>query len=376
LAKKYGAALLCLTLDDAGIPDKAEGRVEVAEKILDRALALGIKREDLVVDCLAMAVSADPSSAKETIRTIRLVKEKLGLTTVLGVSNVSFGLPARVNINSHFLSMAFSAGLDSAIVNPLNERVMDAYHASLVLVARDPRAGGYIKRFGNGATAPAKKAPAKKEKPEDIFSRLAKAVIEGGEDSIENLVEEALSQKIDPLKISEQGLIAGLDEVGRLFKTNRYFLPQVILSADTMKKGFERVKLAMDGRKGPKRGKVLMATVEGDIHDIGKNIVTTLLENYGFEVMDLGKNVPAARIVEEAKKEGADVVALSALMTTTVTEMENVIKKLKAGGVKARTVVGGAVVTEEFARRIGADEYGGEAVEAVEKIKRLVGEKN
>jgi 5-methyltetrahydrofolate--homocysteine methyltransferase len=174
------------------------------------------------------------------------------------------------------------------------------------------------------------------------------------------------------MEISRKGLIPGLDEVGRLFSSNRYFLPQVILSAHTMKKGFERLKTEFKGQKGPSAGKVLMATVEGDIHDIGKNIVITLLENYGFEVIDLGKNVPADKVVEAAREENVDVVALSALMTTTVMEMENVVRKLKGAGVKARTVVGGAVVTEEFAEKIGADEYGGEAVEAVEKIKRLV----
>jgi 5-methyltetrahydrofolate--homocysteine methyltransferase len=373
LAKRYGAAVLALTLDDSGIPATAEGRLKVADKILKRALKLGIKKEDIVVDCLAMAVSAAPESALETLRAIRLVKETLGVSTILGVSNISFGLPSRVTINTQFLSMAMAAGLDSAIVNPTNDTIMDAYHASLVLVNRDKRAEGYIKRARKEPIKETKEIPEKK--PKGIKQRLAQAVVEGDEDNIVSLVEEAMGEGLDPIRISDEGLIPGLDEVGRLFACNRYFLPQVILSAETMKKGFARLKKEMKGRKGPRLGKILLATVEGDIHDIGKNIVSTLLENHGFEVIDLGKNVPTEKIVEEAKKQKVDIVGLSALMTTTVVEMVNVVKKLKAGGVKARTVVGGAVVTPEFAERIGADEYAGEATEAVEKIKRLMGVK-
>jgi 5-methyltetrahydrofolate--homocysteine methyltransferase len=373
LAKRYGAAVLALTLDDSGIPATAEGRLKVADKILKRALKLGIKKEDIVVDCLAMAVSAAPESALETLRAIRLVKETLGVSTILGVSNISFGLPSRVTINTQFLSMAMAAGLDSAIVNPTNDTIMDAYHASLVLVNRDKRAEGYIKRARKEPIKETKEIPEKK--PKGIKQRLAQAVVEGDEDNIVSLVEEAMGEGLDPIRISDEGLIPGLDEVGRLFACNRYFLPQVILSAETMKKGFARLKKERKGRKGPRLGKILLATVEGDIHDIGKNIVSTLLENHGFEVIDLGKNVPTEKIVEEAKKQKVDIVGLSALMTTTVVEMVNVVKKLKAGGVKARTVVGGAVVTPEFAERIGADEYAGEATEAVEKIKRLMGVK-
>jgi 5-methyltetrahydrofolate--homocysteine methyltransferase len=355
LVKKYGAAVICLTLDDRGIPEGAEGRLEVAEKILKRALELGIKKQDLVIDCLAMAVSSAPESAIETLRAVRLMKEKLGLTTIVGVSNISFGLPSRTTINSHFLSMALAAGLDSAIINPRDETMMDAYHASLVLVNMDPRADGYIKRFGKAPEKPVKKPKEAEEKPEDIREKLAKAVVEGDEENIVGIVEQALAEGLDPIEVSNAGLIPGLDEVGRLFACNKYYLPQVILSADTMKKGFNRLKKELKGRKGPVKGKILIATVEGDIHDIGKNIVTTLLENHGFEVIDLGKNVPAEKVVEEAKSHDVDVVGLSALMTTTVTEMEKVLKKLKA-----------------YAKSIGADEYGGAATEAVDKIKRLL----
>ena len=374
LARKYGGALLALTLDDTGIPATAEGRLKVAEKILKRALKAGVRKEDLIFDCLAMTVSADPKGALATLEAIRLIKEELGLATVLGVSNISFGLPARDVINAGFLTMALSAGLDCAIINPKNTEMMDAYHASLVLTGKDLRAERFIKRFH--VESAVKEAPAAEERkvPEGIRERLRKAIIEGDEENVTALVEAALKEGLDPLEVSNEGLVPGLEEVGRLFACNRYFLPQVMLSADTMKRAFERLKKEIKGRGGPKLGKVLLATVEGDIHDIGKNIVATLLENHGFEVIDLGKNVPTERIIEEAVKNKVDIVGLSALMTTTVMEMDNVIKKLKERGIKALTIVGGAVVTEEFSKKIGADQYGGDAISAVEKMKRMVRE--
>ena len=388
LAAEYGAAVLGLTLDDDGIPDTAEGRLKVAEKMLDRALKAGLRKEDLVVDCLAMTVSAAPESARETLRAIRLVKERLGLSTVLGVSNISFGLPAREVINANFLTMALEAGLDAAIINPNNRAMMDAFHASLVLLNKDQRAERYIKR--HQALEAAKNAcetGATVIKPDTlkmnvsvnsptvitgIGDRLKKAVIEGDEENIVRLVEEALGEGWEPIRISNEALVPALEEVGRLFASNRYYLPQVMLSAETMKKAFGRLKKELHGRKGPSLGKVLLATVEGDIHDIGKNIVATLLENHGFEVIDLGKNVPADRIVEEAERQKVDIVGLSALMTTTVLEMETVIKRLRDKGIRALTIVGGAVVTQEFSDKIGADEYGGDALSAIDKIKKML----
>ena len=376
IAREYGAAVLGLALDDDGIPDTAEGRVRVVEKMLERVLKAGMRREDLVIDCLAMTVSAAPLSAMETLKAIRMVKEKLGLSTVLGVSNISFGLPAREIINSNFLTMAIEAGLDAAIINPNNKAMMDAYHASLVLLNRDLRAERYIKRhqaLTESAPAAPKEAAAACA-PAGIGEKLKQAIIQGDEENIVSLVEEALKQGWEPLKISNEALVPGLEEVGRLFASNRYYLPQVMLSADTMKKAFTRLKVEMKGKRGPALGKVLLATVEGDIHDIGKNIVATLLENHGFEVIDLGKNVPADRIVEEAEKNKVDIVGLSALMTTTVLEMDTVIKRLRDKGIKALTIVGGAVVTQEFSDKIGADQYGGDALSAIEKMKRMVKE--
>jgi len=270
--------------------------------------------------------------------------------------------------------MAMEAGLDAAIINPHNSLMMDAYHAALVLTGRDSRAERFIKKYGQGARGKGQET-AVKEEPKTIKEKLKQAIIDGDEEGIAALVEEALKEGWEPLTISNEGLIPGLEEVGRLFNRNIYFLPQVMQSADTMKRAFERLKKEIKGRKGPGIGKVLMATVEGDIHDIGKNIVSTLLENHGFEVIDLGKNVPVDRIVEEAVKNKVDVVGLSALMTTTVMEMDNVLKRLKSKGVPVLTMVGGAVVNQEFADKIGASGYAKDALEAVEKIKRLVKKK-
>ncbi|TAN63339.1 5-methyltetrahydrofolate--homocysteine methyltransferase [bacterium] len=370
LAKKYGGALLALTLDDKGIPSTAEGRLKVAEKIVNAAAKIGIEKEDIIIDCLAMTVSADAKSAVETLRAIRLIKEKLGCPTVLGVSNISFGLPAREVINANFLTMAIAVGLDAAIINPSNKAMSDAYHAACVLVAKDTRAEKYINRFKQ-ITGAAQTVPEKPAETLDIKARLKKAVIEGDENNITALVEEALKEGLEPITISNDALVPGLEEVGRLFACNAYFLPQVMLSAETMKKAFTRLKKELKGAKGHSLGKVLLATVEGDIHDIGKNIVATLLENHGFEVIDLGKNVPKDKIVKEAIKNKVDVVGLSALMTTTVTEMELVIGALEKAGIKAAPIVGGAVVTEDYAKSIRAA-YGGDAVSAVDRIKRLV----
>jgi 5-methyltetrahydrofolate--homocysteine methyltransferase len=386
LAKKYGGALLGLALDDSGIPETAEGRLKAAEKILNRMLAAGLRREDLIIDCLAMTVSAQPNGAVETLKAIRLIKKHLGLPTVLGVSNISFGLPMRGLINSNFLAMAIEAGLDCAIINPMNVAMMDAYYAATVLGARDVRAEGFI-RYAERKTAASGHATAElissgtpasleaKRIIEGIRDKLKYAIIDGDEEHIVGLVEEALTEGLNPIAVSNEGLIPGLEEVGKLFAANKYFLPQVMLSADTMKKAFARLKIEMKGDTGPSAGKVLLATVEGDIHDIGKNIVATLLENHAFEVIDLGKNVPTEKILEEAVKRDVDIVGLSALMTTTVMEMDNVIKKLKERGIDAMTIVGGAVVTEEFSEKIHADEYGGDALGAVDKIKRLVAER-
>jgi 5-methyltetrahydrofolate--homocysteine methyltransferase len=288
---------------------------------------------------------------------------------VLGVSNISFGLPSRPLISSTFFSMALAAGLSAAIVNPKEPPMMAAWRSAMVLLGRDPNAGAYIAAY-KGAVAESQ-TPAAAE-PVGVRGRLARAVIDGELESVVGLVETALAEGLTPMQISTEALLMGLEEVGRRFGSGSCFLPQVMLSAETMKAAFARLKTELSAGALVSLGKILMATVEGDIHDIGKNILVTLLENNGFEVIDLGKNVPASRILAEAKAHAVDAVGLSALMTTTMAQMEKVVGLLKQEGVKTFTMVGGAVVTQEYANEIGADLYAKDAMEAVERIKKLL----
>ena len=369
LAKKYGAALVGLTLDETGIPETAEGRRDIAAKIVQRAEAIGLRREDLVIDCLTLTVSAEQKRALETLRALRLVRDELGLSTVLGVSNISFGLPARSVLSSTFFAMALEAGLAAAIINPLEERMMDAYRSAMVLLQADLRAEKYVACYGGVAAAPVKAEQSDVELP--IREKLAAAVINGDEESIVGLVETAIDEGLAPLVISNEGLLPGLEEVGRRFGKNQIFLPQVMLSAETMQKAFGRLKQEMQGQQQKPLARILMATVEGDIHDIGKNIVCTLLENHGFEVIDLGKNVSAQTIIDKALELEVDAVGLSALMTTTLAQMENTIAALREAGVKLITIVLGPIVTQDYADKIGADAYAEDALEAVDKVKEI-----
>ncbi len=373
LAKKYGAAVIGLALDKDGIPETAEGRLEVARKILGAAESAGIARQDVIIDCLTLTVSAEQKRAMETLRALRMVRDELGLSTVLGVSNISFGLPARPILSSAFFAMTLEAGLSAAIVNPLEERMMDAWRAAMVLLNADERAERYVACYGGVAARPEASRAESAAMP--IRERLASAVIGGDEEGIVPLVEAALAEGLEPLEISNEGLLPGLEEVGRRFGKNQIFLPQVMLSAETMQKAFGRLKEEMRGAERVSLGRILMATVEGDIHDIGKNIVCTLLENHGFEVIDLGKNVPAQKIIDKALELQVDAVGLSALMTTTLQQMENTIAALREAGVKVLTMVGGAVVTSDYAARIGADAYAEDALEAVEKVKEIFRQK-
>ncbi len=370
LARKYGAAVIGLALDEKGIPETAEGRVRVAGKILDAANSVGLPKEDVVIDCLTLTVSAEQKRAMETIRSLRRIRDELGLATVLGVSNISFGLPCRPVLSSAFFVMALEAGLSAAIINPKDERMMDAFRAAMVLLGKDERSEEYIAVYGGVQAAP---AIARGDGPEPtIRELLGFAIIEGDKDGILALIERALGEGLSPLQISNEGMLPGLEEVGRRFGINQIFLPQVMLSAETMQAGFARLKLEMQGDAAQSLGKILMATVEGDIHDIGKNIVCVLLENHGFEVIDLGKNVSAERILDQARVHKVDAVGLSALMTTTIQQMEVVVQRLRDAGIKTFTMVGGAVVTQEYADSIGADLYAADALEAVAKIKKLL----
>ncbi len=372
LARRYGAALIGLTLDEDGIPETAEGRVAVARRIQEAVLAAGLPEQDLVIDCLTLTVSAEQKRALETLRTLRLVRDQLGLATALGVSNISFGLPSRPVLSSVFFAMALEAGLKVAIINPKDERMMDAYRSAMVLLGYDQRAESYIADYA-GQVMPAQPLIGQDATSPDICQRLSAAIIGGDSEGIVALVEQALQDGLDAMSISNQGLLPGLEEVGRRFADNRIFLPQVMQSAETMQSAFGYLKKVMAGQTGPSLGRILMATVEGDIHDIGKNIVCTLLENYGFDVLDLGKNVPATRILEVALAEKVDAVGLSALMTTTLQQMDVTLGKLREAGVKVFTMVGGAVVSQEYADSIGADIYARDAVEGVAKLKQLLG---
>lgn len=371
LVKKYGAAVIGLALDERGIPATAAERFQVAEKIKARAEAIGIASNNIVIDALTLTVSAEQQRALESLRAIRLIKERLGLNTVLGVSNISFGLPARPLISATFFSMAMEAGLDAAIINPKEESMMAAFRSAMVLLGKDVNAADYIEAYRGVAAADAP-VPDTAAAPDNVRGQLAAAVINGDVEGVVALVDKALADNLTPMQISNEGLLPGLEEVGRRFEKNRVFLPQVMRSAETMQSAFSRLKKELQGKGLEPIGKILMATVEGDIHDIGKNIVCTLLENHGFEVIDLGKNVSAAKIVSEAHKHQVDAVGLSALMTTTMAEMEQVLEALRAAGIKTFTMVGGAVVTQEYAESIGADLYAKDAMDAVAKIKALL----
>ncbi len=379
LAKKYGAAILALLLDETGIPSKAEERLDILTRIVNRARKFGIKDEDIVADALALTVGSDKARALESLKTIKLIKERYNITTILGLSNVSFGMPNRKLINASYLAMAIYNGLDSAIVNPYDQLLWQIKYASDLIVDRDRDASIYINKSQDitleNQTVKKKKlelisSPFEKNSLED---RLFMCVIEGNEEEIGKFTREAL-KKYKPLDISNEILIPALDVVGKLYDKGIYFLPQMIKSANAMKKAFNILKEEIKRHSsGEKTGKtIVMATVKGDIHDIGKNIVSLLLETNGFEVVDLGKNVDDDTILKAIEENHADAVGLSALMTTTMVNMKNVIDKIKMKGLNVKIMVGGAAVTEEFAKKIGADFYAKDAIEAVRIAKQNV----
>ncbi|MCL4542937.1 MAG: homocysteine S-methyltransferase family protein [Deltaproteobacteria bacterium] len=373
LVKKYGAGILILALDDAGIPETAEKRLEVAHKIYQRLIDYGIKPYDIIVDFLTLPVSAGQEKAMVTLEALARNKSSLNLPAVLGISNISFGLPKRTYINSSFLCLCLKEGLSAAIINPEDELLMANFHAMNVLSGKDFLFKKYINRFSEKAKGYAdnrdKKPGSNIEKT--TGEKLYDAILHGEKEHIESYIEKLSSEGVFPLDIGNKFLIPALEEVGRLFDKNIYFLPQVMESAEAMKIAFNRIKRELPRNASSLRGaKILMATVEGDVHDIGKNIVSMLLENNGYEVIDLGRNVKTEKIVEEAIKNKVDFVGLSALMTTTVAEMGRVIKELKKHNIKALSMIGGAVVTEDYAKSINADIYAKNAMEAVEKIKQ------
>ncbi len=377
LAKKYGAAILALLLDEEGIPETAEDRLKILDRIVNEAKKYGIKEEDIIADSLALTVGSDKERAFETLKTIKLIKEKYGISTTLGLSNVSFGLPNRTLINSSFMAMAIYNGLDSAIVNPYDNLLWQIKYASDLITDRDKDASIYIENASEiSLDATAKKKSAKVEsgfEKNSLEDKLYMCVVEGNEEEIVHLTKEALKTK-EPLTVSNEILIPALQAVGELYDKGIYFLPQMIKSANAMKKAFNILKEAIKkSSTKEKKGKtIIMATVKGDIHDIGKNIVSLLLETNGFEIVDLGKNVDDDTIIEAIEKTNASAVGLSALMTTTMINMKTVIDKIREKGLNVKIMIGGAATTPEFAKKIGADFYAKDAIEAVKVAKKNV----
>ena len=365
LVKKYGGLVVCLTLDEDGIPEKAEGRLEIAKKILEKAKEFGIDKKDLIFDPLALTISADKNAAKETLKAVKLIKENLGAHTSLGVSNVSFGLPERDIINGNFFALALSNGLSAGIINPYSNEIMKAYHAFRAISGLDDNFEKYIKFTEDlpKQVAVQGTAIAKKDSVE-YQSELQKAIIKGLKEQA-NLITKELLLTEKPLDIVQNEIIPALNIVGVGFENKTVYLPQLLMSAEASKSAFERIKESMSGEKTANKCAFVIATVKGDIHDIGKNIVKLLLENYGFNVYDLGRDVSPDDVVKKTVELKAPIVGLSALMTTTVPAMEQTIKLLREKAPWCKIVVGGAVLNKEYADMIGADKYAKDAMETV-----------
>ncbi len=361
LIQKYGGVVIGLTLDENGIPDDADGRVKIAEKIIAEAARYGIKKKDIVIDALAMTISSEPEGAKVTLETLRRLRDELHVCTVLGVSNISFGLPSRPVINSAFYTMAMMNGLSAGIINPSSEDMMKAWYAYHALMNLDENCEGYIGKYSVAA-------PSLSSAPQSGKSEigLQEAIIKGLKEEAFS-VTASLAEKREPLEIINSELIPALNRVGEGFEKGTVFLPQLLMSAEAAKSAFGVLKDRMDqsGEVQEKKGTIVLATVKGDIHDIGKNIVKVLLENYSFDVIDLGKDVPPELIVDTVLEKDIRLVGLSALMTTTVVSMEETIKQLREKAPGCRVMVGGAVLNQDYADMIGADFYGKDAMQSV-----------
>ncbi len=365
LVQKYGGVVVALTLDENGIPDSVEGRIAIAERIIQRAKDYGIQRKDILVDPLAMAVSADKNAANITLRAVEELTKR-GIKTSLGVSNISFGLPEREQINATFFAEALSAGLSAAIVNPHSLPMLKTYRAHLALRGVDGNCLAYIDFAMKNPTAVTTAGAHTEGKSEEGKTSLQTAIVRGLKEDAATATD-ALLQRVEPVQIVEGEIVPALDSVGRAYEEKRVFLPQLLICVEAAKAAFGRIKthLASQGKKQTSKGKILLATVQGDIHDIGKNIVGSLLENYGYTVIDLGKDVPPEEIVAAAEGEKVILVGLSALMTTTLPSMERTVKLLKEKLSAIKVLVGGAVVSEEYAKKIGADGYAKDGMSAV-----------
>lgn len=365
LVKKYGGVVVALTLDENGIPETAEGRVEIAKNILSVAKEYGIAKNNIIFDTLAMTISADQNAARETLKALNIIKNELGCHTSLGVSNVSFGLPNRDVLNSVFFALALENGLSGAIMNPYSSEMMKTYYTFKALKGLDDNCTDYISVADKFTSTVIDNKKATASVSENYSSELMFSVIKGFKEKASEITKELLKTKA-PLDIVNGEIIPALNEVGSGFENKTIYLPQLLMSAESAKSAFEVIKEFMqNGEKAKSKGTFVIATVHGDIHDIGKNIVKLLLENYGFDVIDLGKDVPPEVVVKTVIETKAKLVGLSALMTTTVPAMEETIKLLNTQAPWCKTVVGGAVLTQEYADKIGADKYAKDAMETV-----------
>ena len=369
LAAKYGAMVVALTLDDRGIPETAEGRIEIAKRIIDRAAQYGIDKSDIIIDPLTMTISTADNGALPTLQALDVLKNEIGVHTVLGVSNISFGLPNREKINSTFFSLAMQNGLSAGIVNPLNAAMMDSYYSFNALFARDSGCLEYI--ANNAVIGHSEQTTVVNKSETSLPDNLRSAVVSGLAEKSAEITKLLLADKT-PLEIIDGMLIPALDETGKLFEEKKLFLPQLLLSAKAATSAFDVIKsaIAQSGESENKKGKIILATVKGDVHDIGKNIVKVLLENYGYDVIDLGKDVSPEAIVERAKADEVKLVGLSALMTTTVPNMAATISLLRSEH-NCRIMVGGAVLTADYAKEIGADYYCKDAMASVRCAEKL-----
>ena len=372
LAKKYGGVVVALTLDENGIPATAEGRLDIAKRILEVAKHYGIKKSDIVFDTLAMTVSAEPQAAVQTLRALRLIRDELGCYTSLGVSNVSFGLPNRDIVNSTFFAQAMDNGLSAAIINPYSAEMLKAWYTHRVLHGMDENCADYI-AFAERCSACSENTVAAKAdngKAYGLDGAIRKGLVKQAAELTETLLKTCA-----PLDIVQEKIIPALDEVGKGFEEKTVYLPALLMAAEAAKASFAKIKEAMTvgGTAGEDGMRIVLATVEGDIHDIGKNIVRLLLENYGFCVTDLGRDVSPETVVGAVVRLHAPMVGLSALMTTTVPAMEKTIKALRKDAPWCKVVVGGAVLNREYAERIGADAYCKDAMQAVRYAEELRG---
>ena len=369
IVKKYGACVVGLTLDEKGIPSTCEERFKIAEKIVNKAKEYGIHKEDVFIDCLVLTASTQQKEVFETLKAITMVKERLGVKTLLGVSNISFGLPNRQLINETFLSLALGRGLDLPIINPNSKGMIDTIKAFNVLSGYDKDSREFIHYYKVNEKKDNKETIVKEESTKD----LKYMIIKGLKDEAKEETRKLLKTK-EELEIVNKYLIPALDEVGLSFEKGEIFLPQLVSSAEVVQKSFEVLKESLNSSDKEKinNGKIILATVKGDIHDIGKNIVKVILENYGYEVIDLGKDVPIEKVIHGLKEHNAKLVGLSALMTTTLKSMEETIKEIKKNNIDAKVFVGGAVLTKEYAKEIGADFYAKDAKESVEIAKKVL----